>query len=247
MNINLFLIILIALIIIFCIILYNGLRLLLTVEKEKGIVKYKLKATILKIAIFTREGAKGTGIDEDNEDDGTDSKDSEDDLSSDKEEAESTEKSDKKAEEEAESIEKSDKKAEEESEDEEDDEDKGLFEKYEEIKPILKELLNSREELKKFLRDFLKTIHLKKLEGNFIIGLSDKTTTVKIASLIWSIGAIVNGTKPTSLTVQPKFTEEIIDFEGKMELKINLLFLIFYSLILLTKENIRNLIREVIK
>ena len=58
MNFNLFLIILIALIIIFCIILYNGLRILLSVEKEKGMVKYEFKVTLLKIAIFTRKGAK---------------------------------------------------------------------------------------------------------------------------------------------------------------------------------------------
>ena len=54
MNFNLFLIILIALIIIFLIILYNGIRLLITVAKEKGIVKYEFKVTIQKIAIFTR-------------------------------------------------------------------------------------------------------------------------------------------------------------------------------------------------
>ena len=58
MNFNLFLIILIALIIIFLIILYNGIRLLLTVAKEKGIVKYEFKVTILKIAIFTRKGTE---------------------------------------------------------------------------------------------------------------------------------------------------------------------------------------------
>ena len=57
MNFNLFLIIIIALIIIL-IILYNGIRLFLTVEKEKGVVKYEFKITILKIAIFTRKGTK---------------------------------------------------------------------------------------------------------------------------------------------------------------------------------------------
>ena len=57
MNFNLFLIIIIALIIIL-IILYNGIRLFLTVEKEKGIVKYEFKITILKIAIFTRKGTE---------------------------------------------------------------------------------------------------------------------------------------------------------------------------------------------
>ena len=202
MNFNLFLIILIALIIIFSIILYNGIRLLLTVEKEKGIVKYEFKVTILKIAIFTRKGTKEI-IDSINE-----------------EESESEE------------------------EKEEEEEKKELKEKYEEIKPILKELKKSKKELKSFLKDILKAIDLKKLEGNLIIGLSDHTTTVKIASWIWSIGAIVNSSKPTQLSVEPRFNEVITDFEGKIELKINILLLLIYSLVLLTKKNIRELIKE---
>ena len=59
MNFNLFLIILIALILIFCIILYNGIRIFLAVGKEKGMVKYEFKVTILKIPIFKRAGNEG--------------------------------------------------------------------------------------------------------------------------------------------------------------------------------------------
>ena len=212
MNFNLFLIIIIALIIIFSIILYNGIRLLLTVEKEKGIVKYEFKVTILKIAIFTRKGTKEI-IDSIMPKKDEDSEENE-------EESESEE------------------------EKEEEEEKKGLKEKYEEIKPILKELKKSKKELKSFLKDILKAIDLKKLEGNLIIGLSDHTTTVKIASWIWSIGAIVNSSKPTLLTVEPRFNEVITDFEGKIELKINILLLLIYSLVLLTKKNIRELIKE---
>ena len=214
MNFNLFLIILIALIIIFLIILYNGIRLLLTVEKEKGIVKYEFKVTILKIAIFTRKGTKEI----------IDSIMPKKDEDSEENEAES--------------------ESEEEKEKEEGEDKKGLKEKYEEIKPILKELKKSKKELKSFLKDILKAIDLKKLEGNLIIGLSDHTTTVKIASWIWSIGAIVNSSKPTLLTVEPRFNEVITDFEGKIELKINILLLLIYSLVLLTKKNIRELIKE---
>ena len=212
MNFNLFLIILIALIIIFSIILYNGIRLLLTVEKEKGIVKYEFKVTILKIAIFTRKGTKEI-IDSIMPKKDEDSEENE-------EESESEE------------------------EKEEEEEEKGLKEKYEEIQPILKELKKSKKELKSFLKDILKAIDLTKLEGNLIIGLSDHTTTVKIASWIWSIGAIVNSSKPTLLTVEPRFNEVITDFEGKIELKINILLLLIYSLVLLTKKNIRELIKE---
>ena len=219
MNFNLFLIILIALIIIFLIILYNGIRLLLTVEKEKGIVKYEFKVTILKIAIFTRKGTKEI----------IDSIRSKKDKDSEEEEEESKSE---------ENEEKS------ESEREEDEDKKGLKEKYEEIKPILKELKKSKEELKGFLNNILKAIDLKKLEGNLIIGLSDHTTTVKIASWIWSIGAIVNSSKPTQLSVEPRFNEVITDFEGKIELKINILLLLIHSLTLLTKKNIRELIKE---
>ena len=219
MNFNLFLIILIALIIIFLIILYNGIRLLLTVAKEKGIVKYEFKVTILKIAIFTRKGTEEiidsirSKKDEDSEEDDDESKSEENEEKS-------------------------------ESEGEEDGDKKGLKEKYEEIKPILKELKKSKEELKGFLKNILKAIDLKKLEGNLIIGLNDHTTTVKIASWIWSIGAIVNSSKPTQLSVDPRFNEVITDFEGKIELKINILLLLIHSLTLLTKKNIRELIKE---
>ena len=256
MNFNLFLIILIALIIIFCIILYNGLRILLTVEKEKGIVKYEFKVTILKIPIFKRtdtkrildlakskdqeedleesEKEKGSkSVDEKsktrNEDSKVESKTSEDRIKESKEE--STKKDDEERESEDKSAENEDKKS--------------LREKYNEIKSILQKLKLSKEELKSFLKNILKAINLKKLEGNLIIGLSDHTTTIKIASWIWSIGAIVNSKKPTLLTVEPRFTEVIFDFEGKIELKINLLLLLIYSLILLTKKNIRELIIEI--
>ncbi len=218
MNFNLFLIIIIALILLL-IILYNGIRLFLTVEKEKGIVKYEFKVTILKIPIFTRKGTKEIidsimpNQDEDSEED----------------------------------EEKSEEKSESEEESEEIEEDESLKEKYEKIKSVLKELMKSKEELKSFLKNILKAINLKKLEGKLIIGLSDHTTTVKIASWIWSIGAIVNSSKPTLLSVEPRFNEVITDFEGKIELKINILLLLIYSLALLTEKNIRELIKELYK
>ncbi len=259
MNFNLFLIILIALIIIFCIILYNGIRILLTVGKEKGIVKYEFKVTILKIPIFKRTESKGI-IDsirpegktedskEDKKEEGEESPKSKEEKSeetiskSQYQKSESEETVSKTQDQKSKSEETVSETQEEKSEEED---EKGLREKYKEIKPILKELKKSKEELKSFLNNILKSINLKKLEGNLIIGLSDHTTTIKIASWIWSIGAIVNSKKPTLLTVEPRFTEVIMDFEGKIELKINLLLLIIYSLLLLTKKNIRDLIKEI--
>ena len=263
MNLNLFLIILIALIIIFCIILYIGLRIMLTIEKEKGIVKYEFKVTILKIPIFKRTDtkrildlAKSKDKDEDLEENKEDSSKTKEESSKSEDKKSKVKNEDSKVESKSseekikeskeESTEKDDEKSKE-SEDEktEKEDKKSLREKYNEIKPILQKLKLSKEELKSFLKNILKAINLKKLEGNLIIGLSDHTTTIKIASWIWSIGAIINSKKPTLLTVEPRFTEVVMDFEGKIELKINLLILLIYSLFLLTKKNIRELIIEI--
>ena len=258
MNFNLFLIILIALLIIFCIILYNGIRILLVVGKEKGIVKYEFKVTILKIPIFKRTGSEGI-IDiirrkdqkEDSEKTKEDSESKDEISKTQKEDSEPKDKSSETQKESAKSkdetrdkkITDSQEEIAESEEGEDGEEEKSLREKYKEIKPILNELKKAKEELKTFLKNILKAINLKRLEGHLIIGLSDHATTIKIASWIWSIGAIVNSKKPTLLTVEPRFTEIIVDFEGRIELKINLFLLIIYSLLLLTKKNIRELIK----
>ena len=258
MNFNLFLIILIALLIIFCIILYNGIRILLVVGKEKGIVKYEFKVTILKIPIFKRTGSEGI-IDiirrkdqkEDSEKTKEDSESKDEISKTQKEDSEPKDKSSETQKESAKSkdetrdkkITDSQEEIAESEEGEDGEEEKSLREKYKEIKPILNELKKAKEELKTFLKNILKAINLKRLEGHLIIGLSDHATTIKIASWIWSIGAIVNSKKPTLLTVEPRFTEIIVDFEGRIELKINLLLLLIYSLLLLTKKNIRELIK----
>ena len=227
MNFNLFLIILIALILIFCIILYNGIRIFLAVGKEKGMVKYEFKVTILKIPIFKRAGNEGI-IDIIRSNPDEDSEEAEEDDSKSKDKNAKSEEKSSKSEDKAQTGKSSKDKAEDDktSEPEEEEEEK------------------SKRELKAYLNKLLKAINLKKLEGHLILGLSDHTTTVKIASWIWSIGAIVNSKKPTLLTVEPRFNEVIIDFEGILELKINLLLIIIYSLLLLTEKNIIELIKE---
>ena len=79
------------------------------------------------------------------------------------------------------------------------------------------------------------------------MGLNDHTKTVKIASFIWSVGAIVNTvSKPTSLIVEPTFTEEVIDIDMELEIKINLLTILIQTIILLTKKEIRELIEMIL-
>ena len=140
-----------------------------------------------------------------------------------------------------------DKENEEETEENEDEDDKGIREKYKEIKPILKKLKECKPYLKPFIKHLLRSLDFKKISGFLKIGLNDHTKTVKIASFIWSVGAIVNTvSKPTSLIVEPTFTEEVIDIDMELEIKINLLTILIQTIILLTKKEIRELIEMIL-
>lgn len=128
-----------------------------------------------------------------------------------------------------------------------DEEDKGIKKKYNEIKAILKKLKECKPYLKPFIKHLLRSLDFKKISGFLKIGLNDHTKTVKIASFIWSVGAIVNTvSKPTSLIVEPTFTEEVIDIDMELELKINLLTILIQTIILLTKREIRELIEMIL-
>ena len=140
-----------------------------------------------------------------------------------------------------------DKENEEETEENEDEDDKGIREKYKEIKPILKKLKECKPYLKPFIKHLLRSLDFKKISGFLKMGLNDHTKTVKIASFIWSVGAIVNTvSKPTSLIVEPTFTEEVIDIDMELEIKINLLTILIQTIILLTKKEIRELIEMIL-
>jgi len=134
----------------------------------------------------------------------------------------------------------------EEKEENNDEEDKGIKEKYEEIKPILNKLKECKPHLKPFIKHLLRSIDFKKVSGHLKIGLNDHTKTVKISSFIWSVGAIVNTvSKPTSLIVEPSFTEEVLDIDMELDLKINLLTILIQAIVLLTKKEIRELIKMI--
>lgn len=134
---------------------------------------------------------------------------------------------------------------EDEEEEDENEEDKGLKEKYYEIKPLIKDLKESKQEIKVFLKKLLKSIDIRKIHGNMELGLNDNMKTIKIASWIWSVGAIVNTiSEPSQFIVKPIFTEEKIDIDINLEAKINLLSLIIAAIALLTKEEIRKLIKD---
>lgn len=126
-------------------------------------------------------------------------------------------------------------------------EDKKLREKFNEFKPLLKDLKNSKQELKEFLLSILKDIDFKELDGYLKLGLGDYAQTARIIGWVWSFNAIANTLgEPLHLKGDATFTEEAIDFDIHAVIKLNLLFLIFHALKLVSHKNVRTLIRNII-
>ena len=126
-------------------------------------------------------------------------------------------------------------------------EDKKLREKFNEFKPLLKDLKNSKQELKEFLLSILKDIDFKELDGYLKLGLGDYAKTARIIGWVWSFNAIANTFgEPLHLKGEATFTEEVIDFDIHAVIKLNLLFLIFHALKLVSHKNVRTLIRNII-
>mgnify|MGYP002869234288 CR=1 FL=1 len=129
----------------------------------------------------------------------------------------------------------------------EDEEDKSLKEKYNEFKPLLNDLKNSKQEIKEFLRSLFKDADFKELDGYLKLGLGDYAKTARIMGWIWSFNAIANTLcEPLHLNGEPTFTEEVIDFDIHAIIKLNLLFVIFHALKLLSHKNVRILIKNAI-
>lgn len=217
MNFALFLILLIALIIILIsIILYNGLKIELFSKKEKSNFEIEFKASILNIAIFKRQYPPH------------------EDKALETEEENSVK--------DEESLEANDEESLEDSQ-----EDKSLREKFNEFKPLLNDLKNSKHEIKEFLMSVFKDTDFKELDGYLKLGLGDYAKTARIIGWVWSFNAIANTLgEPLHLKGDATFTEEVIDFDIHAVIKLNLLFLIFHALKLVSHKNVRTLIRNII-
>lgn len=133
---------------------------------------------------------------------------------------------------------KKDEEVEEESDDEED--------KKRDIKRIFELSKPCYGYIKEFLHSFVKCIHIKKLENHLIFGLDSYADTAKYIGYIWSLIIIVNGShKNARLTAQPSFNGGILDIKGDNQVEINLLKLIFPAIKLISKKEVRTLIKGV--
>lgn len=131
------------------------------------------------------------------------------------------------------------------------DEDTEEEEDYEEDGQSIKEIFSLAkpcfEYLREFLRSLLKCIHITKLENHLIFGLDSYVDTAKYIGYIWSILLIVNQSHENArLSAEPSFNESVLDASGDNELDINLLKMIPPAIRLISKKEVRTLIRGVI-
>jgi hypothetical protein len=124
---------------------------------------------------------------------------------------------------------------------EEDEEDKNT-----DIKKILELAKPCFEDFKEFLKSFTKCIHIAKLENHLIFGRSSYVDTAKYIGYIWSLFIIINTShKNARMTAEPSFNGSRLDAKGVNELDINLLKLVPPAIKLISKKEVRELIKGV--
>lgn len=125
---------------------------------------------------------------------------------------------------------------EEESDEKEDRDMKTIFEL---AKPCL-------EDFKLFLKSFVNCIKVKKLKNHLVFGLDSYADTAKYIGYIWGLLLIVNDAHENAmLSAELSFNGSVLDAEGINELDINILKLIPPAVRLISKKEVRALIRGV--
>jgi hypothetical protein len=94
---------------------------------------------------------------------------------------------------------------------------------------------------------FLKSISVKKISIDSIIGFSSPADTAIITGYLWGLSSLINIIPNTCLTVEPDFNKERIDGSFVIELKLILLWIAIEGLKALTKKPVRSLLGELRK
>lgn len=116
------------------------------------------------------------------------------------------------------------------------------------IKQLFKLLKPCFEHFKLFLKSFMKCIRVQNLENHLIFGMDSYTDTAKYIGYIWSFIIIINSShKNAKLSAEPSFNGSVFNVNGVNEFEINILKLIPPVLRLISKKEVRTLIKEVKK
>ena len=107
-------------------------------------------------------------------------------------------------------------------------------------KPCFKDLLD-------YAKKIIKTLKIAKIENHLIFGMDDFADTGKYIGVIWGICAALNPLhKSLKLSAEPRFTGSVLDGYGVNELEIYPLKIIIPTMRLVSKKEVRLLIKGVL-
>lgn len=114
----------------------------------------------------------------------------------------------------------------------------------------IKKLLDLAKPCFEYIKDFIKStvqcIKIKKLQNHFIFGLDSYSDTGQYIGYIWAVLSVVNNVHENArLTGEPSFNGSVFDGYGHNEVDINILKLIPPAIRLISKKEVRNLIKGV--
>ena len=98
-----------------------------------------------------------------------------------------------------------------------------------------------------YLKSVMNTIKIKMAKNHLVFGLSDYADTGKYIGIIWGVFSIINSMHDKlRLSAEPSFTGSVIDGEGINEVDIYPLKLLIPTIRLISKKDVRTLIRGVL-
>lgn len=133
------------------------------------------------------------------------------------------------------------------SDDDHSEEEEEEEHKQRDIKKIYNLAKPCFEDLKIYFKSALKVIKITKLENHLIFGMSDFADTGKYIGIIWGILAAANALhEKLKLTAEPSFNGPVLDCCGENDIEIYPLKLLIPTIRLISKKEVRTLIRGVL-
>lgn len=111
-------------------------------------------------------------------------------------------------------------------------------------KNLMHPLKNALPYITDFLKKTAKSIKVTKLENHLKFGLANYADTAQYIGYIWAINGFIKTLYPVSkVSAEPVFGDPVIDFKGCLDVDINLLKLFLPAIRLISKKEIRILIK----
>ena len=130
---------------------------------------------------------------------------------------------------------------------EDDEEDEDEEKKQRDVKKIFNLAKPCLNDLLDYLKVALNTMKIKTVKNHLIFGMSDYADTGKYIGIIWGVLSIINSMhEKLQLSAEPSFTGYVLDGEGTNEVDIYPLKLVMPTIRLISKKDVRTLIRGVL-